>query len=382
MKHWSHLNSAREILQTYTGEYPFNIHLKKFFSADKKYGSKDRRHIGQLCYGYFRLGRMYKDWPMDQRILLGWAIGMSAEKKATAEYPEEWLQQAEKLKYEPLPVQDIFPWKDQLSNGIDHRNYCESFVVQPDLFIRIRPGKEKITVAKIKEAGLDFQLHGNSCIALPNGTRVEKVIDVDVDAVIQDFNSQATGEWLPGLRTKFDQKKLQVWDCCAASGGKSILAWDLMDGIELTVSDIRESIMFNLAKRFKIAGIAPYHSMVTDLAIVPDIPNSPFQLIIADLPCTGSGTWGRTPEQLSYFDQASIEMYASRQKQILSQVVTKLAPKGYLLYITCSVFHKENEEVIAYAQHELHMEVVESTLLKGYDKKADTMFVALLRHHS
>jgi len=46
-----------------------------------------------------------------------------------------------------------------------------------------------------------------------------------------------------------------VWDCCAASGGKSILAKDVFGNITLTVSDIRKSILHNLRKRFSEAGI-------------------------------------------------------------------------------------------------------------------------------
>jgi 16S rRNA (cytosine967-C5)-methyltransferase len=64
---------------------------------------------------------------------------------------------------------------------------------------------------------------------------------------------------------------VSVWDCCAASGGKSILAWDKIKmqapkaKIELTVSDVRDSIIANLKKRFTEAGIQNYHSFVGDL---------------------------------------------------------------------------------------------------------------------
>ena len=52
---------------------------------------------------------------------------------------------------------------------------------------------------------------------------------------------------------------------------------------------------------------------------------------------------------------------------------------GYLLYITCSAFKKENEEVVSCIQENLQMELVKMSVLKGYDKKADTMFAALLK---
>jgi len=52
---------------------------------------------------------------------------------------------------------------------------------------------------------------------------------------------------------------------------------------------------------------------------------------------------------------------------------------GFLLYITCSVFKKENEEIAAFIQEELKQNLIAIKILEGYTKKADTMFVALLQ---
>ena len=79
-------------------------------------------------------------------------------------------------------------------------------------------------------------------------------------------------------------------------------------------------------------------------------------MIIADVPCTGSGTWGRTPEQLYYFEDRKIEEYASLQKQIVTNVISHLAPGGYFLYITCSVFKKENEEAIDFIKDKFQLQ--------------------------
>ena len=56
-----------------------------------------------------------------------------------------------------------------------------------------------------------------------------------------------------------------------------------------------------------------------------------------------------------------------------------LKPGGYLMYITCSVFKKENEEVVTYMRQTLKLELIQVKLLKGYNLNADTMFAALLR---
>ena len=102
-------------------------------------------------------------------------------------------------------------------------------------------------------------------------------------------------------------------------------------------------------------------------------------MIIADVPCTGSGTWSRTPEQLYFFNHQTIERFSDLQKRILSNVIPFLKSEGYLLYITCSVFKKENEEIAGFIKEKLLLELIRSEVLKGYDKKADTMYAALFK---
>ena len=153
-------------------------------------------------------------------------------------------------------------------------------------------------------------------------------------------------------------------------------------------------IFGNLKKRFERAGIKKYKSFVADLARnqskgtlqrspwgpSEELATGNYDLIIADVPCTGSGTWGRTPEQLFYFDDKKIDEYASIQKKIVSNAIRHLNRDGYLLYITCSVFKKENEENARYLQEKFNLELVRQETLKGYDKKADTLFAALLKY--
>ncbi len=174
------------------------------------------------------------------------------------------------------------------------------------------------------------------------------------------------------------QKKINIWDCCAGSGGKSILAYDTIPNIELTVSDVRPSILLNLKKRFSSADIKKYTSLVADLTNSSLITHhSSFDLIICDAPCSGSGTWSRRPEQLSYFKEEKINNYADIQKKIAVNASKALGQGGYFLYITCSVFKKENEEVINYLQEKTSLELISMKYFKGYEIKADTLFVAL-----
>jgi 16S rRNA (cytosine967-C5)-methyltransferase len=158
------------------------------------------------------------------------------------------------------------------------------------------------------------------------------------------------------------------------------MAYDLNPEIELMVSDVRETILFNLEKRFKTAGILKYKKFITDLSFSKsEIKNLKFKIILCDVPCTGSGTWSRTPEQLYFFNENKIEDYASLQKKIVSGAIPHLRPGGSFIYITCSVFKKENEDMVDFIKEKFQLEFVKMELLKGYDKKADSMFVAVLQ---
>lgn len=327
------------------------------------------------------------DIPREERILMGLFFYSNESNEILENLKPEWndkveLQLEQKLSIFDFPflISDVFPWKKELSEGVDDEKFCGSFFIQPDLFLRLRPGNEEKVKVKLENAGIDFKVISGNCIALSNSSKIDTIIELNREAVVQDHNSQQTGELFLNYKPQTANPKLSLWDCCAASGGKSIMAKDILGDIDLTVSDIRESILINLKKRFKEAGIINYKSFVADLTDPKfKIQNSKFDIILCDAPCTGSGTWSRTPEQLFYFDENEIEEYAVKQKKIVSNIIPALKPGGHLIYITCSVFKKENEAVVEFIEKEFQLKQIKTDVLKGYHKKADTMFAALLR---
>lgn len=388
MKYFSHLNTAVQLLQQYNGAQPFGSFIKQYFSQHKKYGSKDRKNISHLCYAFFRLGKALPQLPAEERILTGLFLCSHEPNELLQYLKPEWNDQTHlslkdkvQLTTHLFPINELFPWNDELSNDIDYDSFCSSFLTQPDLFLRIRPGKEATVKSKLQQAGITFQELSPSCLALPNASKIDTVIEIDKEAVIQDYSSQRIGELMDGIRAAFAKASApKVWDACAASGGKSILAFDIFKQLDLTVSDIRQSILFNLEKRFAPAGIKSYSSFVGDLSSPTfNHRNSAFDIIITDVPCSGSGTWSRTPEQLYYFEPQQIDKYSALQKKIVSNAIPYLKPGGFLLYCTCSVFKKENEEVVAFIQQQHSLQLKQSALLTGYTMKADTLFGAIFQ---
>lgn len=377
------MRSAETIIGLYDGTVPLAVFLKQHFAIQKKFGSRDRRFISHLCYCYYRMGHASLHLPVSKRIQMALFLCEHSPGVWSDLFDASWLENwsdalPARVRYlqsaEPsFSISSVFPWQEVLSLTIDANDFACSHFIQPLLFLRIRPGYEKIVPQKLKDAAIAFQSLNEHCIGLANASKIDNLIVIDQEAVVQDFNSQGVGEKLPANIST-------VWDCCAASGGKSILAKDILKKIDLTVSDIRLSILQNLKQRFMRAGIQQYHSFVADLSSGKTYGAvKKYDLIICDVPCSGSGTWGRTPEQLYYFEQERIDHYTSLQQKIVRTVQNHLTENGYLLYITCSVFKKENEEQVSFIQQNFPLELLSMELLKGYDRKADSLFTALFK---
>lgn len=390
MRYQSYFNTAVSLIRVYDGSVPLVHFLKKYFAEHKKHGSRDRKLISHLCYGYYRLGHALKELETAERLKIAIFLCNETAGEWASLFEEDWLAAwavpiQEKIhwlqqKSPAFSAAAIFPWTAALSEEMDQEAFILSHFIQPDLFLRVRPGKEKQVLAKLRKQQIVFSQMTDTCLALANTTKIDSVLDIDKEVVIQDYSSQQVARFLSLTTHHSPLTKTTVWDCCAASGGKSLLACDVLPGIELTVSDIRPSILRNLKERFDRAGIKHCQSFTADLAQSPfTAHHAPYHIVLCDAPCSGSGTWGRTPEQLFFFTREKITAYADLQQKIIANVLPQVAKGGYLLYITCSVFRQENEEQVQFILQQGGFELVKMELLKGYDLKADSMFAALLR---
>lgn len=373
----SYLQSAEEIVNQYRGEMPFASWLKAYFREHKKFGSRDRKLVADLCFCYFRLGKAFSNKETEERLLIGQFL-CREESIFINELKPEWKDYSAESKKKKIAFLDagqlhrIFPFESQLSNEIEKEDFQLSFLQQPDLFLRIRPGNENAVTQKLNAAGVTFSME-TVCIRLSNSTKIDELISLDEEAVVQDISSQKV---LQPLQETLKASSFSAWDCCAASGGKTILLHDAYPAARLTVSDIRESIIINLRNRLKRAGIHSYKSFVADVASPQFSLPQKFDVIICDAPCSGSGTWSRTPEQLYFFLPEKINQYAALQKSIALNASTSLKKGGYLLYITCSVFVQENEDVVQYLQ-EKGLQPLSQQYFTAYHQKGDTLFAAL-----
>ncbi len=383
----SYINTAEKIVAAYTGDVPLAAFIKSFFSAEKKYGSKDRKHISGLCYQYFRIAIPFKKYSVADKMLAASFLCNKSPTDLLDKLQPDWnsiitypIEKKMAVINPSLNVQDIFPFTQELSVCIDKEKYCLSYLTQPDLFIRVRNANLSMIVRKLEKASIPYTLLNDTCLQLPPASNTENIFIADKEAVVQDYNSQQVLNFLNDY-TRLLPEKPAIWDCCAASGGKSILIFDMLKGkCSLTVSDIRPAIISNLHNRFKNAVIKNYHYFIADIGGSKDpLPAKNYDIVICDAPCTGSGTWSRTPEQLFYFNTSLISGYVKRQIAIIKNTIPHLNKGGLYIYITCSVFKRENEEIAEMIQKEYGLQLLQMHYLKGYNHKADSMFTAIFQ---
>jgi len=159
-------------------------------------------------------------------------------------------------------------------------------------------------------------------------------------AVIQDEASQ-----LVAALVGSSEHKRRILDCCAAPGGKTLAIADQNPNAAITAVELhphRARLMETLFPKEPRIQI-----VVADARALP--VGHRFDHILADVPCSGTGTLARNPEIKWRMDPSDLKELQDRQLAILRSALTHLAPGGRLIYSTCSLEREENEDVIEQA---------------------------------
>ena len=126
-------------------------------------------------------------------------------------------------------------------------------------------------------------------------------------------------------------------DYCAGGGGKALALADR--GAVVTAHDIDAGRMRDIPARAARAGV---DIQVRDGSALRDL--AAFDGVFCDAPCSGSGTWRRTPEAKWAFTPDRLEDLNQMQDDVLRAGAAHVAAGGTLIYATCSVFRSENED--------------------------------------
>lgn len=356
------------LLFEYDGGTPFHLYLKSCFKENKNWGSTDRKRYRSACYYFWRN-----------------AFGVSRQ---SPEIILQWLQTHFTPEMENLesnsnynPYQSLEP---HLSQNITTDILTPWFIKEPLVWLSNGNITLKGLQGQLIKAGITIeQTHGNA-IAVSGQVNLNPWVD-NGNAYIQDISSQTAMDWTTQPMAAYCHANSDVWDCCSGAGGKSISLLKQYPTTKLTCSDVRSNILENLKQRFQLLGLKQPNVFIAPLNGYNDNLNSKdsnqtYNLILADVPCSGSGTWRRNPENLHYFDPQTIEQFADRQLSIIQNVLPSLAVGGYLVYLTCSVFAGENENNIKQIlQSNKNLQLVSEEFCGGIDLQGDFIYRSVLQ---
>ncbi len=159
----------------------------------------------------------------------------------------------------------------------------------------------------------------------------------------QDEGSQLIGEIAALARTAAGRETKTILDACAAPGGKTLILAERNPEARIVASEANPQRLAQLRKR-----LTPYGDRVecrlADASALSE--EAQFDLVLADVPCSGTGTLGRNPEIRHRLRPEDLPRQAERQQAILRAALRAVRPGGCVVYSTCSLEPEENEQVV------------------------------------
>jgi 16S rRNA (cytosine967-C5)-methyltransferase len=183
---------------------------------------------------------------------------------------------------------------------------------------------------------------------------------------VQDAASQAAVLHLPS------PAGARILDYCAGGGGKALALAAL--GARVTAHDGNPARMADLPARAARAGARIATAATGALAAL-----APFDGVLVDAPCSGSGTWRRAPAAKWTLTPAELHRLTALQDSILDAAAALVGPGGWLAHATCSVLAAENAERVAAFRDRHPGWTPAGTFARLPDAGGDGFFLAVLR---
>lgn len=135
-----------------------------------------------------------------------------------------------------------------------------------------------------------------------------------------------------------------ILDCCAAPGGKTLILAERNPQARIMACEASPQRLAQLRQRLAPVG-ARVECRLADATALAD--ESAYDVVLADVPCSGTGTLGRNPEIRHRLHAEDLPRQAERQRAILGAALRAVRAGGRVVYSTCSMEPEENEQVVA-----------------------------------
>jgi 16S rRNA (cytosine967-C5)-methyltransferase len=350
-------------------EHPADTAMRQFFKSHSSLGRRDRANVSETVFDLLRHKRRYENLssrinaPLNLRLVLA-----SLARREVLILPEtlnptqhEAVAQMNsalngKVAGLELPDSVQFSLPDWLWRALiqdfgkpEAREIAAKLLEPAPLDLRVNAFKTtpEAALATLREQGLTV----DPIDWMPGALRVQGKPALDKnpcfmagDVEVQDAGSQ----WLAAL---VDAKRGHtVVDFCAGAGGKTLALAGAMRGSgQIFAVDISTARLSRLTPRLVRAGISNIQPMAIDSEHDPKLARLAGRAdrVLVDAPCTGVGTLRRNPDIKWRQHEQGAEELGQKQISILTAAAKLVKPKGQLVYATCSLLARENEQVIA-----------------------------------
>lgn len=349
------VQAAVEILDTILAGAPAEQALTRWARASRFAGSSDRAAVRDHVFDALRCRRSFAALggaETGRGLMMGALRGHGEGPEALftgAPHAPAPLTEPEKahlastLSLDPEVALDVPAWlapELKQSLGPDYHAVMEALRHRAPVFLRVnlaRASRDAAQAALARE-GIETMPHplAKSALEVTVGLRKIQNSEAYRNGVVelQDAASQVVVEMLPLARDN------RVLDYCAGGGGKS-LALAARAPVRIFAHDADPARMRDLPARAARAG-----AEIETVGTAGIAERAPFDLILADVPCSGSGSWRRAPEAKWRLSPGRLDELRGIQCEILVKIAPWVAPGGWLAYATCSLLDSENADQI------------------------------------
>ncbi|MGE0109525.1 MAG: RsmB/NOP family class I SAM-dependent RNA methyltransferase [Bdellovibrionales bacterium] len=375
----AHIEAILELLtEIETKNRPADTIAQQFFRSRRYIGSKDRRAIADQLFDIYR-HRARLGWWLNKLhtslaprpLVLAYLFLVENAKATDIEAlfsggrfaPDELNEDEQKilrrlkghtLFHPDMPQADSLEcplWAyESLSKrfGNNIQEECEALLSPAPLDLRVNVLKSSrddalkaLTASNIKAVPTPFS---------PLGIRIHNRLALGNLALLKEgaIEIQDEGSQLIALLLN-PQSGERICDFCAGAGGKTLaIAAQMNNKGRIVACDVLERRLKQSQKRFTRAGIhnIDIHPLKSERDPWVKRQKGKFDRVLVDAPCSGSGTWRRSPNARWDGLGPNLETLLPLQKSILESAARLVKEKGRLVYATCSLLPEENEEQI------------------------------------
>ncbi len=321
--------------------------IQRRLSRERSFGSRDRRLYRELIYTTLRYLPWIEPWlDRDPARAVKRAAWLAAETRDTRAYRVETCGDwpglpslAARAAFLEADASDLLPgWFRAQCPAAGTPRELEALLARAPLWLRLQTADEAGVAREFADRGWRTQ----PAPALPSAWRVLDDADVTQTAAYADgrIEVQDLGSQLVLASTAIHAGDRWL-DACAGAGGKTLQLSERVGPAGLVEAhDIRPAALDELLVRAERAGR-------DNIRITTQPAAGRYAGVLVDAPCSGSGTWRRSPHLKWTTTPATVAEHARQQLALLARFAPCVQPGGHLVYATCSLCPDENEGVLA-----------------------------------